>query len=234
MRQLGVLPVQEGCGQSWARRRLQGWKTSTDLAYSYTNCKASFALPWTSLRAASLPSSFVLCGILSLLPTCSLCLATDSEAPSPQLPALQTQWFPKGSFLDLENFPSPLESWFPAHVQPAGSTAVSHCNEATDAVSPHTFAIAALKLNVFTLVLPSKAVPSASLSIWPHPEQHLGQSSQQPDILGVHTPPICHSTAQVAMMWHRIKPSAFPLEGYSPSARWFACSNCFNAHLHER
>lgn len=81
--------------------------------------------------------------------------------------------------------------------------------------------IAALKfeLNLFTLVLPSKAVSSASLSTRPQPEQQLGQSSQEPDILGVHTPPFCQSRGQVALMWQSINPSAFPLEGYSPSAR---------------
>lgn len=76
-----------------------------------------------------------------------------------------------------------------------------------------------IMLNLFILVLPSKAVSSASLSTWPEPEQQLGHSSQQPDILGVHTALICHSRGQVALLWHSINPSAFPLEGYSPSAK---------------
>lgn len=52
--------------------------------------------------------------------------------------------------------------------------------------------IAALKLvsHLLTLVLPSKAGSSASLGTWPQPEQQLGQSSQQSDILGsTHLPP---------------------------------------------
>lgn len=200
MRQLGLLPVSEG-GWIWAQRRLQGWKMSTDVTHSWAILKP--LLPCHGGLLEQYAHQVALCCV--------------GFYPSPQIPTLQTQPFPKALLWTLKMFPPQWNS-------PAGSTAVSHCNEVTDAVSPADLLIAARKfvLNLFPLVLPSKVVSSASLSPWPQPEQQLGQSSQQP----------LQRTGSSDVAQN--KTLSLPLEGYSASARRFSCSNCFNVHLHER
>lgn len=122
-------------GRPW---RLQAWRTSTNVTSSYGNFKTSFALPWRS--QSNLPSK-QLCAVWDFLPPphrLSL-LPADSGVPSHSSQPSKPKAFPEDPFGTLTIFP-PLGSWFPAHLQPAGSTAVSRCNEATDAVSPCRFA----------------------------------------------------------------------------------------------
>lgn len=97
----------------------------------------------------------------------ALPLPAHSVAPSHSSQPSKPKALPEDPVWTLTIFP-PLGSWFPAQLQPAGSTAVSRCNEATDAVSPCRFAESRSKVCVQFI---SPVPPQARL--FPlHPQAH--------------------------------------------------------------
>ena len=135
--------------------------------------------PWGERASACLVLSCGL-GLNHDLSMALCCLLTSSEAlwslltaPSPPKPAVSHRLL-----FDPETSPSPVSCRFPTHLQPAGSTAVSCCNEVIDTVSPADLLkssqiIIKFVLNLIALILPSKGVcilkhmATARAAAWP-------------------------------------------------------------------